>query len=126
MSEGLKVALILGAAGVAAFLIFRSNTTSPVLGAAPGAPTPPAPNATATNGQTMQPATAAGGTSSTSSGGSSSSTLKKVALLAAAPVVVPTELTIKAGEYIGRGAVGAAKTIGSAASSVVSGIASIF
>jgi len=94
MSGALKTGLIIGGAGLAAFLVYRSTQsagvaapapTSGTLGAAPGS------TAAAT-------AAAAASTSRTSSTSSSRSTLGTVAKIAAAPIYYPTKAVVAGAE----------------------------
>lgn len=102
MSDGLKTGLILGGAGLVAFLLWERSqaqaagltTTTPTgtpnaLSNAPGVGTsPPTAGAPATSG-------------TASSTSSTSSRLTTVAKLAAAPVYYPTKAVISAASYVG-------------------------
>lgn len=128
MSDGLKTGLIVGGAAVVGYLIWRNSQsaaavlTPPITSttAAPGAPTPTSLVGAVTVGSSTS-------TSSTpsKSGPSLGGTLKAVGVLAAAPVIIPTVVTVKAGEAVAHGVVSAGKAVGSAASSIGHAIASI-
>ncbi len=131
MSDGLKTALIVGGAAVAGYLIWKNSqatvanlttTGTSTSATAPGALGSPAPTSVV-GAVTVGSSTS---TASKPSGPSVTGALKTVGLVAAAPVIIPTVLTVKAGEAIGSGVVSAGKAVGSAASSVGHAIASIF
>ena len=100
MSDILKTGLILGAAGLVAFLIYErsqaqaSGLTSTAASGTPAALTTAPGQATAPIAA-GSPATATGSSSSSSS---SKSTLVTVAKLAAAPVYYPTQIAVDVGK----------------------------
>lgn len=137
MSEGLKVGLILGGAGLVGFLLWKNSQASStvaglggvaptsLLGTSPGAPLPPAPSSVVgAVALAPTPATSAGSTSASSL--SVSSIGSTVGKLAVAPIVIPTKLAIGAAGAVASAGVSAVKSVGSGISSIGHSIASIF
>lgn len=132
MSEGLKVGLILGGAGLVGFLLWKNSQASStvaglgagvptsLLGTAPGAPLPPAPSSVVGAVALAPTPAASAGTTSHLSVSSLASTAGNLAVkISTAPIVIPTKIAIGV-------ASGAASAIKSGVSSIGHSIASIF